>query len=289
MRFGILGPITVWTKDGVEVPIRERRLRLLLASLLVDPGRSVPAERLAEQLWPHLSDPVATLQAKVSTLRRMLDKAEPGAKDLIGYFGGGYRLDTTRAYLDLNEFLDFAECARDRDNPHERAAQFARALRLFRGDPFADAADESFARAAITRCRDHWLNAIIDHAAAQIDLERSGVVASDLGVIVDQFPLHQKLRAVYMTALYRSGQQATALQSYEELRKQLADELGIDPSPELAQLQIDMLRQAPHLTTAPVMAPAVPVAATMASMCSQDASVQPLVDYLIGCPEWQPT
>lgn len=287
MKFGVLGPITVWTADGVEVPIRERKLRVLLAALLVDPGRTVPAERLAEQLWPDASDPMPTLQAKVSTLRRLLEKAEPGAKDLISYIGGGYRLDTSTAYLDLHDFLDIAECARVRDNPQDRAARFAQALSLFRGDPYADAMDTSFAKPAIARCRDHWLNAIIDHAAAQIDLGRSGIVASDLGLIVEQFPLQQKLRAVHMTALYRSGQEAAALHNYEEVRKLLAEELGIDPSPELTQLQLDMLRQAPHLTSAPVMAPVVPIAAQLASVGAQEASTRPLVDYLVGCPEWQ--
>lgn len=288
MKFGVLGPISVWTAEGVEVPIKERKLRVLLAALLVDPGRIVPAERLADQLWPEAPDPIPTLQAKVSTLRRLLDKAEPGTKDLISHIGGGYRLDTSRAYLDLHDFLDIAECARYRENPQDRAARFAQALRLFRGDPYADAMDTSFAKPAIARCRDHWLNAIIDHAAAQIDLGRAGVVASDLSLITEQFPLQQKLRAVHMTALYRSGQEAVALQSYEELRKQLAEELGIDPSPELAQLQLDMLRQAPHLTSAPVMAPVVPIAAQLASVGTDGASTRPLVDYLIGCPEWQP-
>ncbi|OUC97839.1 BTAD domain-containing putative transcriptional regulator [Streptosporangium minutum] len=235
MRFGVLGPVTAWTDTGQVVTIPGLKVRALLADLLAHEGQVVSADRLIDDLWGDEppANPVAALQVRVSQLRRALEAAEPGGKDLVVSRAPGYAL---RAAPDAVDAARFARLVREKEP--------AEALALWRGTPYADFADLAFLRPVVARLEEARLAAVEEHAevrlAAGEPVEVAGLVAAH--------PLRERLRAVHMRALYRAGRQSEALACYAELRERLADELGLDPSPELAELHARILRQDPALS-----------------------------------------
>lgn len=261
MRFGVLGPLAVWTEDGEPVAIPGRKVRALLAGLLVDPGRPVPVDRLVDDLWGDATpaNPAGALQVRVSQLRRALAQAEPGGRELVASRPPGYLLRVEPDAVDAGRFTTLTEQARTTEDPRARAAVLSEALALWRGPAFADFADHEFTRAAITRLDEQRLAVLEQQAEARLDLGEHSLLAGELGDLVDQHPYRERLRAAHMRALYRAGRQGEALDSYQDLRRRLADELGLDPGPELATLHKAILEQDPALTPAP--APAAPVAA----------------------------
>ncbi|MEE1930494.1 BTAD domain-containing putative transcriptional regulator [Streptomyces sp. TRM 70351] len=251
MRFGVLGPLAVWTGEGEPVTVPEAKVRALLADLLVHEGRTVSVDRLTQDVWGDRppGNPANTLQTKVSQLRRALERAETGARALVAHRPPGYALVT--AEVDAARFRDLAARARAAADPRAASALFAEALGLWRGPAYADFADEEFARAAAVRLDEERLTAVEEHAETRLDLGEHRQLAAELGEVVERHPLRERLRAVHLRALYRSGRQGEALAAYEDLRHRLAEELGVDPSPELAALHRDMLTQAPRLAPAP--------------------------------------
>ncbi|MGI5204590.1 BTAD domain-containing putative transcriptional regulator [Spirillospora sp. CA-108201] len=245
MRFGVLGPLVVRDGEGTPVRIPEAKVRALLADLLVHEGRTVSADRLVHDLWGDdlPGNPANALQAKVSQLRRAL------GRDRVVREAHGYRLrlDGPGDEVDADRFRALAARARTPDDPRERAALLTEALGLWRGAAFADFADEEFARAAADRLADQRLAVLEEHAEARLDAGEHLLLAGELAGLVARHPLRERLRAVQMRALYRAGRQHEALDAYAELRKLLADGLGLDPSPELAALHEAVLRQDPSL------------------------------------------
>ncbi|MEV6398360.1 BTAD domain-containing putative transcriptional regulator [Streptomyces sp. NPDC051907] len=258
MKFGVLGEVAVWTSDGRPVRVPELKVRTLLASLLVDAGRPVAAHRLIDDLWGEEppGNPARALQAKVSQLRRVLEEAEAGGRELVVSRAPGYLLAAGAGALDTDRFAELAARARAAETPRARAALLNDALALWRGPAFADFADEAFARAAVNRLEEERLAVLEDQADARLADGEHALLVSELAELVELHPLRERLRAVQLRALYRAGRQSEALAGYEELRARLADELGLDPSPELAALQQAMLQQAPELEAPP----AAPVA-----------------------------
>ncbi|MCZ4555495.1 BTAD domain-containing putative transcriptional regulator [Rhodococcus maanshanensis] len=253
MRFGVLGPLAVWTSDGTPVRVPEVKVRALLADLLVHHGRPVTAARLADDLWGEdlPGNPTNTLQTKVSQLRRALEGAEPGGRDLVGYSPPGYLLRVEAAAVDAGQFAALTARARATVDPRERAGLLAEALALWRGSAYADFADEGFAREAITRLEELRLTALEDHAEARLELGEHDLLADELGPSVAAHPLRERLRAAQVLALYLAGRQSEALASYGQLREVLAEELGVDPSPDLVTLYHSILDQDPGLLAAP--------------------------------------
>ncbi|RKS08600.1 putative ATPase [Nocardiopsis sp. Huas11] len=253
MRFGVLGPLAVWTSQGRPVRVPEVKVRLLLAGLLVDPGRVVPADRLVEDLWGGAlpANPAASLQTRASQLRRALEGAEPGARALLVSRAPGYFLDTAPEDVDSQDFRTLIARARAAADPAGRAALLGDALALWRGPAFGDVADHPFARAAVTRLEEQRLTALEDQAEVRVELGEHDLVADELGDQVERHPLRERLRAVHMRALYRSGRQAEALESYQRLRTHLADTLGLDPGPDLVALHQAVLAQDPALGAPP--------------------------------------
>ncbi|MEU6986149.1 BTAD domain-containing putative transcriptional regulator [Streptomyces sp. NPDC046324] len=249
MRFGVLGETAVRTEDGRLVRVPELKVRVLLASLLVDAGRPVATHRLVDDLWGEEppGNPLRALQAKVSQLRRVLEEAEPGGRDLVLSRAPGYQLALPEGALDADRFTALAARARAVPDPARRAALFADALELWRGPAFADAADEPFARAAVNRLEEERLVVREEAAEARLAAGEHALLAGELAELVERHPLRERLRAVQLRALYRSGRQSEALAAYEDLRTRLADDLGLDPSPELVALQRSILRQDPAL------------------------------------------
>ncbi|MES9605036.1 BTAD domain-containing putative transcriptional regulator [Actinomadura sp. NPDC000929] len=249
MRFGLLGPLAVWTDDGGLVPVPGLKVRALLADLLVHEGRPVPADRLVDDLWGDAppGNPMGALSAKVSQLRRVLEDAEPGARALVESRPAGYLLAAAPERVDARSFQALVERARGAAEPKERAALLAEALGRWRGPALADFRDEEFTRAAVARLEELRLTALEEHAEVRLALGEHGALAGELGGAVEEHPLRERLRAAHMRALYGAGRQNEALECFERYRVLLADELGLDPGSELAELQRAILRQDPAL------------------------------------------
>lgn len=247
MRFGVLGPLTVWTAEGDPVPIPGAKVRALLAHLLVSPGRAVSVGRLVDGLWGAAlpDDPGNTLQGKVSQLRRALERAEPGGRDLVVSGAGvsGYLLRSGPGTVDAQRFTALLDRARAETVPRTRADLLSEALGLWRGEAFADFAGEPFALAEISRLEEARLTATEEQAETRLALGEHARLAGELGGLVAAHPLRERLRAVQLRALYGAGRQTEALESYEDLRRRLSDELGLEPGRELVSLQQAVLRQ----------------------------------------------
>lgn len=255
MRFGVLGPLTVWTTDGQPVRVPELKVRALLADLLAHGGRPVSADRLVDDLWGEEppGNPTNTLQTKVSQLRRALGS---NGRDLVVFQPAGYALRTDE--VDALRFTGLVDRARETADPRTKAGLLSDALALWRGPAYSDFRDEEFARAAATRLDEQRLTALEEQAEVRLALGEHSQLADELGELVTEHPVREGLRAAHMRALYRSGRQHEALAGYTELRERLADELGLAPGPELADLHQAILRQDPAL--APVPAPATSAA-----------------------------
>ncbi|RJL24439.1 BTAD domain-containing putative transcriptional regulator [Bailinhaonella thermotolerans] len=257
MRFGVLGPLEGWTEEGRPVRVPETKVRALLADLLVHRGHPVSPDRLADDLWGGRppADPAAAVQTRVWQLRRALDLAEPGARDLVVRGPAGYLL---RAGTDADRFTELGDRARAAGDPADRAALLTEALGLWRGTAYADFADEDFARPEIHRLEELRLAALEDLAEARLDLGDHLRVTADLADLVSAHPLRERLHALHILALYRAGRQHEALTAYHALRTRLADDLGLDPSPSLRSLHEAILRHDPSLVPPPRSAISVP-------------------------------
>ncbi len=256
MHFGVLGPLEARTDCGSPVSVPEVKVRTLLADLLAHQGRPVSADRLVDDLWGEAppGKPTGALRAKVSQLRRALEDAEPGGRELVASGPAGYLLRVDSDAVDAHLFEGLTARAYETDDPRARAALLTDALALWRGPAFADFGDDPFARAAITRLEERRLVALEERAEARLELGEHSLLTGELGELVARHPLRERLRAAHVRALYRSGRQAEALDSYNDLRNHLLEELGLDPSPELTVLHQAILEQDPALE--PVPAPA---------------------------------
>ncbi|MEU6667456.1 BTAD domain-containing putative transcriptional regulator [Streptomyces sp. NPDC046727] len=246
MRLGVLGPLAVWDDKGEPVQVPETKVRALLADLLAHDGGPVSADRLIHDLWGENlpGRPAGALQAKVSQLRRVLGR-ERLVRQPPGY---RLRLDASDE-VDAERFGRLVAEARSVTDPRARAALLTEALGLWRGPAYADFADEEFVRAARQCLTEQRLAVLEERAEARLAAGDHLLLAGELAALVAEHPLRERLRAVQMRALYRSGHQGEALASYEELRTRLAGELGACPGPALSALHQAMLRQDPHLDT----------------------------------------
>lgn len=234
MRFGVLGPVTAWTDGGEPVTVPGLKVRALLADLLVHEGRPVPADRLIDDLWGEdlPGNPAGTLSAKVSQLRRAFEDAEPGSRALVVSGPAGYSLKVDSGSYDA---LGFAA--------HLEHGRLEEALALWRGPAYADFADEAFVETAVARLSEQRLTATEEYLEARLARGDHNAVISEVADVLAEHPLRERLRASHMKALYRAGRQGEALESYEQLRTLLADEFGLDPTPELVELQQSILTQ----------------------------------------------
>ncbi|MCA2223050.1 BTAD domain-containing putative transcriptional regulator [Nonomuraea aurantiaca] len=242
MRFGVLGPLSVWTPDGQPVQVPEAKVRALLADLLAHRGRPVSTDRLIEDLWGDRppGDAPAALRVKVSQLRRAL-----GDRSLVVFRPPGYLLAVDAEEVDAGLFESLLARAGQSDDARVRQALLTEALGLWRGAPYAEFGD--FARAAVARLEEQRLVALEELAETRLELGDHGALAAELAELVDAHPLRERLRAAHLRALYRAGRQSEALAGYGRLRGLLAEELGIDPAPELTALHAAILRQDPSL------------------------------------------
>jgi DNA-binding SARP family transcriptional activator len=262
VRFEILGPLQVLEAEH-PLALGRPKQRAVLAILLLDAGRVVSLDRLVEEVWGRQSPPqaLASVQAYVSHLRRLLEpQRAPGtpAKVIVNQ-APGYRIVVRPEDLDAGRFEALARTGHDLlqcDQPARAAEALEEALRLWRGPVLADFGDASFVQAERTRLEDLRLTALEGRLSADLALGRHFRIVAELEQLSVEHPFRERIQGLRMAALYRCGRQAEALQSYSEFRKQLEEELGLDPGPALRDLQRDILSQAPHLdwTAAPFVA-----------------------------------
>jgi predicted ATPase/DNA-binding SARP family transcriptional activator len=257
MRFGVLGPLAVWTDAGIPVTVPGAKVRTLLADLLVHQGQPVSTDRLVEDLWGGNApaNAAGAVQVRVSQLRKALDDAEPGGRELIASETAGYLVRLGPDTLDAIQFGELAARAAAGPDARTRGALLTEAVGLWRGGAFADFADEEFTRTAIARLEDQRLAVLEEHAQARLELGEYSLLAGELAELVARYPLRERLQAAHLRALYGAGRQSEALDRYAELRRRLADELGLAPGPELVALHRSILDQDPALGRSQPAAP----------------------------------
>jgi DNA-binding SARP family transcriptional activator len=243
VEFRILGALEVEV-DRSPVPVSGRLQRALLAVLLLEAGRVVPTDRLVDLLWGERAPRTATtsLQNAISRLRKEL------GPDLLETRSPGYVLRAEPEQVDAHRFELLVRDART-VGPEERRELLERALSLWRGPALAEFAYESFAQPEIHRLEELRLVALGERIDADLELGRHGDVVGELDALVQAHPLRETFRRQQMLALYRSGRQAEALEAYADARARFVEELGIEPGPELKQLQSEILRQAAGIAT----------------------------------------
>ena len=242
MEFRILGPLEVVERERV-LPLGGARQRALLALLLTRANEVVSADRLIEELWP--SGPPRNagnaLQYHVSQLRKTL-----GGTDAIATQPPGYLIRVGPSELDLLHFERLVDEA-ERAAPEAASRLLREALGLWRGPPLADVSRESFAQVEIVRLEELRLRALELRLEADLALGRHRELVGELEALVRDNPLRERLRAALMRALYGAGRQVEALEVYRQTRTLLVDELGIEPSRALQELERAILRQDPAL------------------------------------------
>src|SRR5207248_4929795 len=236
--FRILGPLEVSDETG-PLLLGGQKQRAVLALLLLEPGRVVSVDRIVDALWGEQPPRTAmtSLQNFVSQLRKTL------GSDVLETKSPGYRLRVESGQLDLDRFRTLVENARAAAPPLERAARLREGLALWRGPPLADFEFEAFAQPEIAQLEELRLTALEERVEADLEAGSHAELIGELEALVEEYPQRERLRGQLMLALYRSGRQAEALQTYQAGRRLLVDELGIEPGRELQQLHGAILRQ----------------------------------------------
>ena len=242
IAFGILGPLEAH-RDGEEVALGGRTQRAVLALLLLEAGRVVSIDRIADELYAGDTPATAVTQVhrQVSELRRALGEAA------IETRAPGYVVHVDPEALDLRRFE--ALCARAEEaEPSEAVAALDEGLRLWRGDALADLAREPFAQRPVARLDELRLRALERRLEARLALGRHADAIGELTDLAAVHPLRERLRELLMLALYRAGRQVEALEVYRETRAALVDAFGVEPGVELVRLEQAILRHDPELS-----------------------------------------
>ena len=231
MEFRILGPLEV-VHDGRPVSIRRGKEQALLAYLLLHPNEVVPSDRLIDALWDERPPPTASkiLQNAVSHLRRALGENRLLTRD------PGYVLRVEKGELDVQRFEQLAKEGRGDE-----------ALALWRGTPLLDLRDERFADDARRRIEEQRLVVFEDRIEDDLAAGRHAALVPQLEQLVRENPLRERLQGQLMRALYGAGRQADALDAYRRARKTLSEELGLEPDPQLQELERKILVHDPEL------------------------------------------
>ena len=229
--------------DGASVTISSRRQRTLLAALLVHVNNPVSADRLVEAVWPaeYPVNPQRSLQTLVSRLRGALDCGDAGER--IALTPAGYVLRAGPGELDAIEFEFGIEAATDL-GPSEAVDRLLEALALWRGSPYEEFADHHFAVTEGGRLEDLRLAALEKLGAAHLAAQEPQEAIGPLGRAVNEQPLREGSTALLMRALYSCGRQVEALDRYRAYRRRLGEELGLEPSPTIRQLEQEILDHA---------------------------------------------
>jgi predicted ATPase/DNA-binding SARP family transcriptional activator len=275
VRIGILGPLELRDEAGQPLRLGGPRVRALLIRLALDAGRTVSAGQLAGDLWDGdgPGESGNALQALVSRLRQATGAA------CIEYRDGGYRLALGPRQVDAGEFewlVSQGRAAIAGGQPERGAGLLGQALGLWRGPALVDAADAPFAAGPATRLEELRLAVAEDRIEAGLGLGCGPELVPEAEELATRHPLRERLRGQLMRALYQAGRPGDALAVYEDTRRLLADQLGVDPSPGLAAVHLAVLRADPALgVPAPALsAPASGVPAQLRTGPAQGGRAQ---------------
>jgi DNA-binding SARP family transcriptional activator len=237
-EFRVLGPLEVLGADGKRPTLGGQKQRAVLALLLLRANRVVSTEFLIEALWGESPPRTAStsLQNSISSLRKVLGAA------VVETHPAGYRLVADEDSIDLVRFERLVSEARALEPP-ERAERLEEALALWRGDALGELAFETFASADVRRLEELHLATIEERIDADLACGRCAELVPELEGLIAREPLRERLRGQLMLALYHSGRQADALRVYQDARRGLVEELGLEPSPQLQELNAQILRQ----------------------------------------------
>jgi DNA-binding SARP family transcriptional activator len=245
--FRILGPLEVWDGDR-QLPLRGSKQRALLAVLLLHANEVVSADRLLDLLWGADPPEPAALRVRISQLRKAIGGSA------IATEPRGYAIRVERAQLDLSRFEDLLAEASSAE-PKSAADLLRQALSLWRGAPLEEFAYEEFSQTAISRLDELRLHALELRVDADLELGRHRDVIPELEALAREHPLREAPTRQLMLALYRAGRQADALEVFRTTRARLADELGLEPTPALQDLERSILRHDPVLDLDPAPSP----------------------------------
>jgi DNA-binding SARP family transcriptional activator len=241
MDFRLLGPLEI-AEQARTLTLGGAKQRSLLALLLLHANEVVATDRLIAELWGE-SPPATVAKSVQSYVMRLRRELGPGR---LTTRPPGYLLTVGADELDVAVFQRLRDEAR-RAEPARAAQKLREALALWRGPPLADLAYEPFAQTEIARLEELRLAALEERVNADLACGRHADLVGELESLVATHPLRERLRAQLMLALYRSGRQAEALEAYRAARRELADELGLEPGDELRRLEQAILRQDPEL------------------------------------------
>ena len=257
----LLGPLELWA-DGTPVPLPGGKPRALLAAMLISRNRVVPADSLADAIWDGdvPASFLATMQVHVSALRRALRPlSDPGLLTVITQ-SPGYRVVVDEALVDLGRFGRWARAGNDLLAAHryaEAADRLRAALAEWTGPALADLRGFRFADDFAAAVEEERLVALQARIEADLASGLASAVIGELVTLTGQYPLREPFWIQLITALYRSDRQADALDAARRIRELLGDELGIDPSPALRELERKVLRQEIPASAAPAPAPSM--------------------------------
>jgi DNA-binding response OmpR family regulator len=249
LELRVLGPLEV-RLHGQPVAVTASKERALLALLVANHGRTLPVGQLAEDLWegspPESAS--AALRVHVSRLRRTLSAA--GVEGILVTRPPGYSLEVPDDAVDITRFealVADARAAAVAGDPGGAVQGFRAALALWRGPALAEVSASTFATAEAIRLEQGRLTALEDCLAAELDCGRHREVTAELEALVHEHVLRERLWELHLLALYRSGRQPDALRAFQELRRRLGEELGLDPSPALLELERAIVAHDPAL------------------------------------------
>jgi DNA-binding SARP family transcriptional activator/ABC-type branched-subunit amino acid transport system substrate-binding protein/DNA-binding beta-propeller fold protein YncE len=247
MEFLVLGPLEI-RDNGRRVKVDGGQPTALLALLLLNANEAVSLDRIVDHLWP--DEPPASaaksVQVHVSRLRTALGGNEAAARGRIETRGSGYAIAIEPGELDVERFkalVTKATEARAGGNADGSAELIGEALALWRGPPLADVAKSPLVESEIASLEELRLVAQEELIEAKLALGRHANVVTELQALARRHPMRERLRAQLMLALYRSGRQAEALQTYQDVRRVLATEAGLEPAPALRDLERAILNQ----------------------------------------------
>jgi DNA-binding SARP family transcriptional activator/tetratricopeptide (TPR) repeat protein len=253
VRFTVLGRVGL-SLDGVETPVRGRRERAVLATLLAARREVVSVDRLVDNVWGERppESAVGSLQVAVSRLRSLIetDRTPKATPRLLVSSGPGYALVAEPRTVDaevLTLLVDEAHAAMADGDPASAVERCDEALRMWGGAPYGEARDGELVGTEVNRLEDVRLAAREIRVEALLATGRHRLVTGELEQLVGAHPFRERLWELYALALYRSGRQADALSALRRAREVLVEELGIDPSPTLQRLESDVLAQAASL------------------------------------------
>jgi DNA-binding SARP family transcriptional activator/WD40 repeat protein len=255
MRFSVLGPLAVRGPRG-DVEVVGGKERTLLAHLIAAEGRVVPVDELTDSLWSDRPPraPGKALQTYVLRLRNALEPERRGVPTIVVTEGAGYRLAAADHEVDARRFVQLGAAGRralDEGHPDQAAGILEEALGLWRGAAYAGFEDTAFGRAERQRLDELEVTAREDRWAAEVDLGRPTVAVPELERLVGEHPWRERAWGLLALALFRAGRQGDALGAVERARSRLADDLGVDPGPELRDLHARILAHDPGLLLLP--------------------------------------